>query len=101
MEADLAQFKSQNTEVIAVAVQDIAGAQTSVHDTNATFPILADPDHTIADQYGVFNLLGDSVATPSVFVINQTGQIVWSYVGENINDRPTNQEILSNLPLAL
>ncbi len=84
-----------------MAVQDVAGAQTSVQDTKTTFPILADPDHAMADQYGVFNLLGDGVATPSVFVINQAGQITWSYVGKNINDRPTNQEILSNLPPSL
>ncbi len=93
----MAQFKSQNIELIALAVQDIAGAQSSVQDTNASYPILANPDHAVADQYGVYNLLADGVATPSVFIIDQAGQIVWSYVGQNINDRPTNQVILSKV----
>ncbi len=98
MEADLAQFRSASAEVIAIAVQDQAGAQTSVDDTNVSYPILADPDHSIADAYEVYNLLGDGVATPAVFIINKLGQIVWSYIGQNISDRPENRVILQNLP---
>ena len=45
----------------------------------AGFPILADTNHAVADAYGVFNLLGDGVATPSVFVIDPAGRIIWSY----------------------
>lgn len=85
---------------MALAVQDELGAQTSVQQTGATYPILADPDHQVADAYGVYNLLGDRVATPAVFVINPQGRIVWSYIGQNINDRPDNQVILDNLPPA-
>jgi hypothetical protein len=46
-------------------------------------------------------MLGDNVATPSVFVINKLGQIYWSYIGQNIGDRPSNQTILTNLPPSL
>lgn len=86
--------------MVALAVQDAAGAQTTVQQTEATYPILADPDHRVADAYRVYNLLGDSVATPAVFVINPQGEILWSYIGQNINDRPDNQTILDNLPPA-
>lgn len=98
MEADLAQFEQAGAQVIALAVQDQNGAQASVTDAGVTFPILADPDHRVADAYGVYNLLGDGVAAPAVFVIDKSGQIVWSYVGQHINDRPDNQTILANLP---
>jgi thioredoxin-dependent peroxiredoxin len=98
LEAELAQFQQKNSEVMAIAVQDQAGAQTSAQQANASFPILADPDHRVAEAYGVYNLLGDGVATPAVFVIDTSGQIIWSHIGQNISDRPTNETILENLP---
>jgi peroxiredoxin Q/BCP len=98
LEADLAQFRQKNAEILAIAVQDQAGAQASASGTNLSYPILADPDHRVADAYGVYNLLGDSVATPAVFIVDKAGQIAWSYIGQNISDRPNNQTILENLP---
>lgn len=98
LEADLAKFQGKNTQVIALAIQDQAGAQSAVSETGATYPILADPDHRVAEAYKVYNLLGDGVATPAVFIIDQAGQIVWSYIGQNLNDRPVNQTILDHLP---
>jgi peroxiredoxin len=65
---------------------------------SAGFPILADANHAVADAYGVFNLLGDGVATPSVFVIDPGGRIVWSYIGKDANDRPSAAQVLSHLP---
>jgi peroxiredoxin len=93
-------FQARNTEVIALAVHNLTDAQSVARVTGAAFPLLADPDHTVADAYGVYNLLGDGIATPSVFIINKSGQIVWSYIGKNINDRPDNQVLLENLPPA-
>ena len=85
--------------MIALAVHDLAGAEAVARVTEASFPILADPDHAVADAYGVYNLLGDGIATPSVFVIDTSGHIVWSYVGQNAADRPGVQTILENLPV--
>ena len=91
-------FRERNTEVIALAVQNVTNAQRMVQVTGATFPILADPDHTVTDAYGVYNLLNDGVATPAVFIIDKSGQIVWSYIGASSSDRPSSQTILENLP---
>jgi peroxiredoxin len=98
LETALADFHQQNTELIAIAVQDQAGAQSTLDETQVSYPILIDPDHRIADSYGVYNLLGDGVATPSIFIINKAGQIVWSHVAQNISDRPDNATIMANLP---
>ena len=81
-----------------MAFQDTARAQTMAQLIGAGFPILADANHAVADAYGVFNLLGDGVATPSVFVIDPAGRSVWSYVGRDANDRPSAGQILDHLP---
>lgn len=91
-------FQERETEVIALAVHDLAGAQRMAQVTGAVFPILADPDHAVADAYGVYDLLGDGVATPAVFIIDTSGRVVWSYIGQNASDRPSAQTILENLP---
>jgi peroxiredoxin len=59
---------------------------------------LADADHAVADAYGVFNLLGDGVATPAVFVVDPAGHIIWSHIGHDAGDRPSPSEILTHLP---
>jgi peroxiredoxin len=81
-----------------VAVQDVERARQMRDVTGASFPILADPDHVVATQYGVFDRLGDGVAAPSVFVIDAGGRIVWSYVGRNASDRPPVDAVLAQLP---
>jgi peroxiredoxin len=91
-------FLARDTEVIALAVQNLAGAEQIARVTGAPFPILADPDHAVAEVYGVYNLLGDGIATPSVFIIDTSRQVVWSYVGQSAADRPSVGTILDNLP---
>ena len=83
---------------MALAVQDVARARRMQDVTAAAFPILADPDHAVATQYGVFDRLKDGVAAPSVFIIDSNGHIVWSYIGRDASDRPTVDAIIANLP---
>lgn len=92
-------FQVRNAEILALAVHHQAGADAVARVTEAPFPILADPDHAVAEAYGVYNLLGDGIATPAVFIVDTAGQIVWSYVGQNAGDRPGVQTILENLPV--
>jgi len=91
-------FQARQAEIVAVAVHELIDARKVAQVTGATFPLLADPDHAVAGAYGVYNLLGDGLATPAVFIIDQSGQIVWSYIGQNINDRLDVQTILTHLP---
>ena len=91
-------FQQRSTEIVALAVQSPSNARRMVQLTGAACPILADPDHIVADAYGVFNLLRDGVATPAVFIIDRSGAVVWSYIGQNANDRPDSQTVLKNLP---
>jgi peroxiredoxin len=46
----------------------------------------------------VYNLLGDGLAAPAVFVIDTDGRIVWSQVSLVPGDQPGAQTILEHLP---
>jgi peroxiredoxin Q/BCP len=98
LQAAYAQFRERKAEILALAYQDVSHAQLMDQSVGADYPILADINHAVADAYGVFDLLGDGVAAPSVFVIDRAGSVVWSYVGKNANDRPSPSEILAHLP---
>ena len=98
MQAAYNQFRARNAEILAVAYQDVSRAQQMAQLVHSEYPLLADANHAVADAYGVFNLLGDGVATPSVFVIDPQGRMVWSFLGKDANDRPSVSDVVSHLP---
>lgn len=90
-------FRARGAEIVALAVaprEAVEGAWAAV---GAPYPILADPDGRAAEAYGVYNLLGDGLAAPAVFVLTRDG-VLWSYVGQHSADRPSADEILRHLP---
>jgi len=83
---------------VALAVNDLSSVAGAGAAVGATFPLLADPQHQVAEAYGVYNLLGDQLAAPAVFVIDPDGRIRWSYIGQGSQDRPSAADILARLP---
>lgn len=65
--------------------------------TGAGFPILSDVDAEVTRDYGVYNLLKDNLATPSVFIVAPGGRIEWRYVGQSISDRLGPDQILAEV----
>ena len=65
--------------------------------SGAKFPVLADPDGATARSYGVFDLLGDGVATPATFIVRKDSSIDWYQVGVDIADRSAVPDILAAL----
>ena len=90
-------FQNAEAEVVALAVAPLASVDGARQTVKATYPMLADPNHRVAETYGVYNLLGDQLAAPSVFIIDADGHIVWSHIGRNATDRPNVQKILEGL----
>jgi peroxiredoxin len=91
-------FQEAGAEVVALAVAPIEAVTNWCQRAGLTYPMLADPDYAVSAAYGVYNLYGDGLAAPAVFVINTDGRIVWHYVGSNPADRPGAQTILEHLP---
>jgi peroxiredoxin len=98
LEKNRSQFEAKGAKVVGLAYQNQSEAGQSANNAGTAYPILADADHKVADQFGVFNLLKDGVAAPAVFIIDRSGRIVWSHIGKNISDRPASKTILEKLP---
>ena len=84
--------------MVALVVASPSSVDAVQQNTGVYYPVLADPDHRVSEDYGVYNLLGDSVAAPAVFIIDSTGQGVWHYVGANAQDRLSAETIFGHLP---
>ena len=91
-------FKEAGVEVIALAVAPVASVDGTRQSIGIVYPLLADPAHRVAESYGVYNLLGDGYAAPSVFIIEMDGRILWSHIGQHPGDRAGVQTILERLP---
>jgi len=92
------QFQVQNADILALVVEPQSRVQTLVENYGYSYPVLADADHVASDAFGVYNLLSDNRAAPSVFVIDESGLVIWAYVGQHTYDRPATQTILDQLP---
>ena len=91
-------IQASNAEVLAVSVDNLAGAERVVSQIGIPFPILYDPTKEVPQEYGVFNLLGDNLATPSTFILDKEGVIRYKYVASgSISDRPPVSQILEQL----
>jgi peroxiredoxin len=92
-------FQKADVEIVALAAAASGPVDGVRQVTGAAYPFLADPDHRVAEAYGVYNVLGDNLAAPAVFIIDTDGYIVWRHVvGLHPGDRPSPEMILEHLP---
>ena len=86
-----------DAEVLAVSTDSLTDAKGVVERLGLEFPILYDPEAAVVREYGVYNLLNDSLATPSAFVIDKSGEVRWKHIGESRYDHATNEQIIEEL----
>jgi peroxiredoxin Q/BCP len=84
-------------EVVAISTDDLAGATSIVGRVGIPFPILYNSDGDVVRAYGVYNLLGDSLAAPATFIIDTDGVVRWSHIGRGISDRPKAAKVIREL----
>lgn len=68
-------FAERGVEILAISTDPVDGARDMAELYDLEFPVLADSDATVTSKYGVYNLLGDDVATPAVFIVDFDGTI--------------------------
>lgn len=91
-------FLERDVLLLTVSVDTSADALQMAALVGASFPVLADPSQEVTRSYRVFDLLGDGVATPATFIIGKERNILWSYIGQDIGDRPSTTMILDQIP---
>ena len=87
--------------LVAISTDSTQDAKNMANHVTARFHVLADSDGSVADSYGVFNMLGDGVAAPATFVILPDSTIGTYHVGQHVSDRPTPDEILDQVDRVL
>lgn len=69
-----------------------------IANARAFYPFLyTTKDSAVPELYNVYNLHGDLVAAPAVFIIDKDGKIAYSYIGIDIADRAPTDEIIDVL----
>ena len=64
-----------------------------VADKGITVPLLTDPDLAVISAYGVA-MEGEDIAVPAIFIVDGEKTILWQYIGEDVADRPSEEEVL-------
>ena len=94
------------TQILALSPDDTEGGQKMVDRVTLEaggppdFPLLADPDFSVINRYGVFNpeaFNGRQVPHPAVFVIDRSGTVTWKFLDTDARIRAENEDILKAL----
>ncbi|MQF48314.1 redoxin domain-containing protein [SAR202 cluster bacterium AC-647-N09_OGT_505m] len=91
------EFRYLDSEVVGISMDNVSETAILAKVVEADFKLLSDPDGKVVKEYGIYNLLGDGLATPAVFIIGLNRHLEWSHVGTNIGDRPATGDILARL----
>jgi len=74
------QFLKSNAVVLGVSLDDVKSHQKFSEKLGLPFPILADTNHQLADQFGIVRNLGiTKIAKRESFLIDPKGTIVYHY----------------------
>lgn len=94
----LADFNTMNAQVIGISVDSPFSNKAFADKNNLTFPLLSDYTRYVSAQYcGLINnfagLIGYTGANRSVFVIDTTGTITYTWISENPGVEPPYDEV--------
>ena len=87
------QLSAEGAEILAISMDGIVSTAQMAAYAGAQFPLLSDPEGTVVRDYGVYNLLGDSLAAPATFIVRSDMTIAWRHVGKDVADRPEPADI--------
>jgi len=91
-------------QVVAVVAQSSTVVRRYIEETGLPFNILIDESRDVLKAYGVWHRLGLdawNIARPALFLIDRTGAIRYSFVGDTQQEFPSHEEIVAALNSAL
>jgi peroxiredoxin len=81
---------------VAVVAQSSAVVRRYVEDAGLPFNILVDESREVLKAYGVWHRFGLdawNIARPALFLIDPSGSIRYSFIGESQEEFPSHEEI--------
>jgi thioredoxin-dependent peroxiredoxin len=88
------EFRAAGAEVIALVKDTEEAARSYFSEHNIPFPCLADPEHTVYDQYEVHSKMLSLGQRPALFVIDREGLVQYAYLGWQQWEIPPNDVVL-------
>jgi peroxiredoxin Q/BCP len=93
----LPQFEAKNAVILGVSVDTPDSHQQFCTKEGLTFRLLADPKHTVVDQYGSLGNFGPmTIANRNTFLIDPSGKIVKEWV--KVNPQTSASDVLAAIP---
>jgi peroxiredoxin len=83
---------------VGVLAQDREAVRRYIEETGLPFDILIDERRDMLKAYGVWHRVGLdawNIARPAVFLVNQDGNIPYSFVSDSQGEYPTQPEIVA------
>jgi peroxiredoxin Q/BCP len=91
-------FRDLNAQILGVSLDDVESHKKFADKYELPFPLLADPEGTTADAYGVkTRMFGMKVARRQTFLIDPDGNIAKHY--ESVKPATHSAEVLADLKL--
>ncbi len=88
----------QDAVAIGISTDNLEGSETLILSFGLQFPLLyTSTDPSVPQEYGVFNLHGDGLASASVFLIDKTGALRWQDIGSNYRHQVSANTIVERL----
>jgi peroxiredoxin len=87
-------------QVVAVVAQSSEPVRAYIEETGLPFNILIDESRDVLKAYGVwhaFGLYAWNIAKPALFLIDRSGAVRYSFVGDSQEEFPTSAEIMEEV----
>lgn len=86
----------QDGEVAAISTDSFDEAKNLAVDLKLPFKVISDPEHRIADQYGVFDADTDT-DYPALFLIDKNGVVRYRKIVEGLEDVVSGDDVANKL----
>ena len=96
LQEDYETITGLDAEILAVSVDDLSSAARVVDFLGVEFEILSDAGAETIRDYGIY-IERTMLPAPSTFIVDKMGNIRWQFIGNDLRDRPANEEIIAQL----
>jgi len=99
-----ATYTARGWQVVAVVAQSSTAVRRYVEDKGLPFNILIDESREVLKTYGVWQRIGLdawNIARPSLFLIEPTGAIRYSFVAASQDEFPAHEDIMKEIDKVL